>query len=244
MKTPDRLFDYFTLEAGEQLEILEIEAAKETQPDTARLIAAARRLTGSARMARLGLLADTASSMERIAGELVRAEIFWTPGLRAALNALLAQLRSGVANVKNLSDEQSQRLREKADGLLAFSRLERNESEPIPISRLFFDDAGPHIVRLAQGPAATAKDKKAGRGARGKNLRKLLGESIQKLGGGAAESATPPDGIISIEQLLYRGKSALDRAREIAASAKDAGATPSRDELMELYDLLELAGGE
>jgi hypothetical protein len=52
------------------------------------------------------------------------------------------------------------------------------------------------------------------------------------------------DGIVPIQDLLYRGRSALRRATQLGQSFRRAGAAPSRDDLDELYDLLELAEAE
>jgi hypothetical protein len=49
---------------------------------------------------------------------------------------------------------------------------------------------------------------------------------------------------VPIQDLLYRGRSALRRAAQIGQSFRNSGATPNTDELAELYDLLELAEAE
>jgi hypothetical protein len=51
----------------------------------------------------------------------------------------------------------------------------------------------------------------------------------------------PEDTIVPIESLLYRGRSALDRAVEIRDEIKRGGQAPDPDALEELFDLLELA---
>ena len=49
------------------------------------------------------------------------------------------------------------------------------------------------------------------------------------------------DGVVPIQDLLYRGRAALRRAAQLGQSFRTSGSTPNADELAELYDLLELA---
>jgi hypothetical protein len=57
------------------------------------------------------------------------------------------------------------------------------------------------------------------------------------------ESAPPASasGVVPIESLLYSGRSALARAREIRAAQAAAAREPTPEELDELMDLMELA---
>jgi HPt (histidine-containing phosphotransfer) domain-containing protein len=52
------------------------------------------------------------------------------------------------------------------------------------------------------------------------------------------------DGVVPIQDLLYRGKAALARAREVGDGIKAAGLSPDADALAELLDLLELAASD
>ena len=52
------------------------------------------------------------------------------------------------------------------------------------------------------------------------------------------------DGVVPIQDLLYRGRSALRRAAQLGQEFRRAAGAPSADELAELYDLLELAEAE
>ena len=52
------------------------------------------------------------------------------------------------------------------------------------------------------------------------------------------------DGVVPIQALLYRGKSALARARVVGDEIKAAGLSPDADALAELFDLLELAASD
>ncbi|MDA1081228.1 MAG: Hpt domain-containing protein [Gemmatimonadetes bacterium] len=52
------------------------------------------------------------------------------------------------------------------------------------------------------------------------------------------------DGVVPIQELVYRGRAALARAIEVGESIKSGGATPDQKTLAELFDLLELATTE
>ena len=109
----------------------------------------------------------------------------------------------------------------------------------IPISRLFFDDDGPHIVATAPAPARFTP-------ARGRELQNLIGTTIAQLGGvsgGTHKTPTPLPPPVPIESLLYRGRAALDRALEIRA-ARVAGEFPAPEAVEELLDLIALAAEE
>ncbi len=83
----------------------------------------------------------------------------------------------------------------------------------------------------------------------GAALHDLLGAGISGLSNlGSTPLAEPveleDDGVVPIQDLLYRGKSALRRAAQLGQTYRTSGATPNADELAELYDLLELAEAE
>ncbi|MEO7368212.1 MAG: hypothetical protein ABIZ36_09665 [Gemmatimonadaceae bacterium] len=114
--------------------------------------------------------------------------------------------------------------------------------ETIPISNLFFDDAGPHVVRAGYtGQQAEARYTPA----RGHELQALLSTSIAQLGGVSRERSRrtpviPPP--VPIDTLLYRGRAAIDRALEIRSIVGDA--MPNRQTVDELFDLVALAATE
>lgn len=246
MKTPERLFDYFTLEANEQLTVLEEEASREGRPNVGRFIAAARELTSSAQMARLTSLAEIASGIEKIARDVIRNKVPWTKDLREAVLAGIRELRVSVARVKELDESDYIRLRRHSREVMTFTREEVPPSETIPISRLFYDDAGPHIVRLSHSESAAAETAPHG-STRGRALKDLLDASIARLGGGADKKRSEPaqqDAVMPVESLLYRGRGALDRAREIGSHVRAEKRVPAADEMTELFDLLDLAATE
>ncbi len=110
--------------------------------------------------------------------------------------------------------------------------------ELVPISSLFFDGPGPHVVR-AGFPSAPV---------RGQELRKLLDTSIIQLGAvsGAVRRKTParPTPAVGIDSLLYRGHAALVRALEVREEIVATGTAQAPDQIEELLDLVALAATE
>src|SRR5260221_8892998 len=105
----------------------------------------------------------------------------------------------------------------------------------VPISRLFFDDDGPHVVATQPAPARYTP-------ARGVELQNLIGTTIAQLGavsGGTRRTPTPLPPVVPIESLLYRGRAALERALEIRLS-RVPGQLPASDAIEELLDLIAL----
>ena len=121
-----------------------------------------------------------------------------------------------------------------------------SSSHPIiPISNLFFDGPGPHVVRAGFPPTTAATPKFTP--ARGHELQALLNTSISQLGAvsGEARRKTPmPLPLVDIETLFYRGASALARALEVREEIV-RGSSPVADEkVAELLDLVALAATE
>jgi hypothetical protein len=117
-----------------------------------------------------------------------------------------------------------------------------SEADVIPIAALFYDDGGPHIIAPATQAAGPARHTPA----RGRELQNLLGSTILQLGGvagGKRRTPTPVPAPVAIESLLYRGRSALERALEIRA-ARSVGHALSDELIEELLDLIALAAEE
>ncbi|MCC7194740.1 MAG: hypothetical protein IT356_04195 [Gemmatimonadaceae bacterium] len=83
----------------------------------------------------------------------------------------------------------------------------------------------------------------------GASLEQALASGLTSLERLSAEPLAEPaivdedDGVVPIQELLYRGRAALLRAVEVGAVMK-AGGAPGEDALAELFDLLELATTE
>ncbi len=89
---------------------------------------------------------------------------------------------------------------------------------------------------LAPAPSGTALHEMLGAGIDG--LRNLDDTPL------AEPAELEDDGVVPIQDLLYRGQAALRRAAQLGLSLRRSGGTPNADELAELYDLLELAAAE
>ena len=280
MTTPGRLLDFFTLEAGEYLTHLESLATRESmQPaDATQFAAAARGLRGSATMAKAGSLARLATSVERIASAVVQGAISWEPELQRSLVGAIEDLKLLVRSVRQWGAEQDARVEESLGRLARYApaREERREDLILPISQLFYNDDGPHIVYVApnakthyeqqlreQGgigagtlspevkrvptPAREASPANTKTPARGQDLRDALSSSLatmRSLETRHSGPQPPATELVPIQELLYRGQRAIERAAEIRRALKKSGTPPTRALVDELVDLVELASAE
>ena len=118
--------------------------------------------------------------------------------------------------------------------------------EIIPISSLFFDGPGPHVVRAGFPPRNASTDKYTP--ARGHELQTLLNTSIMQLGAVSGSSIRktpvrlPPP--VAIETLLYRGRAALDRALQVREEIMEGESSELQSRVEELLDLVALAATE
>ena len=83
----------------------------------------------------------------------------------------------------------------------------------------------------------------------GRELQTLLQSGIAGFSTLAARPLSQPvplvdETVVPIQSLLYSGRGALDRARELRAEIAQAGGAPSPDTLAELFDLLDLAAAD
>lgn len=282
MTTPGRLLDFFTLEAVEYLNRLESLVTREglQQADALQLAAAARGLRGSATMAKATGISTLANTVERISGRVVQGAIQWEPELQRSMVGAIEDLKLVVRSVRNWSSEQDARVEESLRRLARYAppREEPKEDLILPISQLFYNDDGPHIVHVATNPKTHYEQQlretggRIGPGAlspevkrvltpaqeaaalsaartppRGKELRDVLNSSLATMRGletrtsGSQPVASEP---IPIQQLLYRGQRAIERAAEIRRALKKSGTAPTRALVDELVDLVELASAE
>lgn len=104
----------------------------------------------------------------------------------------------------------------------------------VSIESLFYDDAGPHLLVTGRRPTP-----------RGLALHALLESGIAGLGGLDTEPFSPPADIdeppVPVEDLLYHGRAALDRAIEVRNIVRTRGGIALPEEIEEIFDLLELA---
>ena len=83
----------------------------------------------------------------------------------------------------------------------------------------------------------------------GRELQTFLQSGIAGFSTLAARPLSQPvplvdETVVPIQSLLYSGRSALDRARELRAEMAQHGTSPSPDALAELFDLLDLAAAD
>jgi HPt (histidine-containing phosphotransfer) domain-containing protein len=156
MTMPGRLLDFFSLEASEYLTRLESLAAKKgMEPsDATQFAAAARGLRGSATMAKAGGIVQVAMTVERIGSGVVHGATTWEPELQRALIGVIEDLKLLVRSVRTWGVDQDARVEESLRRLARFApaRKEQTEDLIIPISQLFFNDDGQHIIYVAPNP--------------------------------------------------------------------------------------------
>jgi chemotaxis protein histidine kinase CheA len=281
MTMPGRLLDFFSLEASEYLTRLESLAAKKAMEpsDATQFAAAARGLRGSATMAKAGGIVQVAMTVERIGSGVVHGATTWEPELQRALIGVIEDLKLLVRSVRTWGVDQDARVEESLRRLARFApaRKEQTEDLIIPISQLFFNDDGQHIIYVAPNPKThyeqQLREQSGGIGPgtlspevkrvptpsrevppppprtppRGQELRDVLNSSLATMRGldtrhsGPQPTATD---LVPIQQLLYRGQSAIERAAEIRRALKKSGTPPTRALVDELVDLVELAAAE
>jgi chemotaxis protein histidine kinase CheA len=280
MTTPGRLLDFFALEASEYLSRLESLVTQQTMPasDATQLAAAARGLRGSATMAKANELARLANSVERIAGGVVQGATKWEPDVQRLMVGAVEDLKLLVRSVRTWGAEQDARVEESVRRLARYgpTKESRNDDVILPISQLFYNDDGQHVVYVAPnpkthyeqqlretgpiGPGKLSPDVKrmptpaearaaseAKTPPRGKELRDVLNSSLATMrsletrNSGAQPQATE---LVPIQELLYKGQRAIERAAEIRRALKKSGTAPTRALVDELVDLVELASTE
>jgi chemotaxis protein histidine kinase CheA len=280
MTTPGRLLDFFTLEASEYLTRLEALVTQQgLQPsDAVQLAAAARGLRGSATMAKATGVSSLANTVERIAGRVVQGATQWEPELQRSMVGAIEDLKLVVRSVRNWGADQDARVEESLRRLARYAppREERKEDLIVPISQLFYNDAGQHVVYVAPNPKThyeqqlrdtgrvgpgvlspevkrvptpaqeAAGMKEARTPPRGKELRDVLNSSLATMRGLETRNSGPQPAteLVPIQQLLYKGQRAIERAAEIRRALKKSGNAPTRALVDELVDLVELASTE
>lgn len=290
MTMPGRLLDYFALEASEYLTRLETLVGKPgmQSSDATQFVAAARGLRGSATMAKASGPARLATAVERVASSVAQGALTWEPEVQRALVGAIEDLKLLVRAVRNWGAEQDARL-EQSVGRLARYAPEREERKDVihPISNLFYNDDGPHIVYVAPNPRTSyeqqLRDQGGGIGPgvlspevkrvpttpsqqtttqaaparptpsstqtppKGRELRDVLNSSLATMRSLETRNSgpqPPATGLVPIQELLYRGQRAIERAAEIRRALKKSGTPPTRALVDELVDLVELAATE
>jgi hypothetical protein len=199
-----------------------------------------------------GLIAGVADSIASGATE-------WNPSLGGTLMAAIDDLRHLAGRPTQFSDEDSEHLHHRASELSPYVRApqlaaagpaptappaaavdDRAETPAvppqapiIPISDLFYADAGPHIISGGMPTAAKEKSDILGRG-----IDALDNLTMKPIAKQVTFASTE---VIPVETLLYRGRAALERAAALREQIKIAGGVASPATLDEMYDLIGLA---
>jgi chemotaxis protein histidine kinase CheA len=281
MTMPGRLLDFFSLEATEYLNRLEtlVNRRGMESADARQFAAAARGLRGSATMAKAGGVVQLAMTVERIASGVVQGATTWEPELQRALIGAVEDLKLLVRSVRTWGTEQDARLQDSLRQLARYApaREERRDDLIVPISHLFFNDEGPHIVYVAPNPKTHYEQQLREQGGgigpgtlspevkrvptpsrevppspartppRGQELRDVLNSSLATMRGLETRHSgpqPPATELVPIQELLYRGHRAIERAAEIRRALKKSGTPPTRALVDELVDLVELAAAE
>ncbi len=281
MTMPGRLLDFFSLEATEYLNRLEslVNKSGMEPADATQFAAAARGLRGSATMAKAGGIVQLAMTVERVASGVVHGATSWEPEVQRALVGAIEDLKLLVRSLRTWGAEQDARVQDSLRRLARYApaREERRADLIIPISQLFYNDDGPHILYVAPNPKThyeqQLREKGGGIGpgtlspevkrvptpsrevppapartpARGQELRDVLNSSLatmRSLETRHSGPQPPATELVPIQELLYRGQRAIERAAEIRRALKKSGTPPTRALVDELVDLVELAATE
>ncbi len=217
------LLDFFVLEAGECLESLDgLLARNEPQgPDPEALLKDARRLRGSATMAKLPAFSDVAGAIERVARAIREQAISWTPVVRASLIGAVDDLKVLLHRVRDWGEVEQAKARARAAELEAMAPVVARPA-PAPAAgalgtaflALEADELAMGIAGVRARPADAAH-------------RDVVLQRVRRLRGIAALKDLPPMGEIveGIERALH----AIERdhgtigevAHEVLASATD-----------------------
>jgi hypothetical protein len=150
----------------------------------------------------------------------------------------------GFAAARSSSTPPAPRITTRVSTPLATPSLRRTVATPVFAAPVEADPPQPAPVidrRTPWAPVAAAPS--------GAALDSMLTQSLAGLAGLEREPLSEPlevedDGVVPIQDLVYRGRSALHRAVLIGDTLKRAGGTPDAESLGELFDLLELATTE
>ncbi len=269
MSTPNRLLDFFALEASEYLVRIEAAVAGD-KADVQSLQSGARGLRGSATMARTTPIANLAGRIEAIAQKISDGNLAFEPQLRRVVRSAVETLNTLVQSVRAWGPEHDERTRRALDELDSFAPSVQAQYDDVivPISELFYTDAGPHVIEVAPSARTTFEQRlrekqsrpeahaaafqpaaqpqalrQTGVGLRGAALREALGSSLAQMRP-LERPGEPEPQVVPIQNLLYKGKAAVDRSKELRAQIFAAKTAPSRETIAELCDLVELAGAE
>lgn len=210
----------------------------------------------AAAAAQLETLAELASAVERVCVAVADGALHWEPSLGGALMSAVDELTALVGSATSWSSEHDARARASASDLSEYApapagsktaaaaggaAADPRSGDPrsedprpiVPIESLFYTDHASPIEMAASLLDASISAMGALTGA--------LGDLVANPLVSSDRAAPPENAIVPVEQLVYRGRAALDRAIEVRDELREAGGAPDPAALDELYDLIALA---
>ena len=217
------LLDFFVLEAGECLEQLDglLARADSQGPAPDALLREARRLRGSATMAKLAGFADVAAAIERAARGLREQTVPWDQALRGALTGAVDDLKVLLHRVRDWGEADQARARARSAELDRYAPAAPRPSEPKSAGALGNAFLALEADELAMGVAGVRS--RPGDAAH----RDVVMQRVRRLRGIAALKDLPP--MAEIVEGIERALRAIDAAggalgevvHEALASATD-----------------------
>lgn len=147
----DRVNAYFAKEALEYLDELDALLAGSLTPPADHFFRLTTGVRGSAQMAEVDSVGPLAEALEDVARGLAAGSVRWSEELHSLSVGAVHDLKEMIGALVHASPP-SDELRDATEG-----RMKPDVSGPagraIPISELFYDDEGPHILESDRAPA-------------------------------------------------------------------------------------------
>lgn len=142
-----RLSDYLTRETTEYLDQLDRLLSLPGRPDPEHLLRLARGVRGSAQMAGLETIAAVAERLEDALQSVISNTIIWSEEIRLLGVQTVRDLQILVRALSRWGPEEEARVR---SAIHRWDEIGSGEAGGVvPISALYFDDSGPHVVAEA-----------------------------------------------------------------------------------------------
>lgn len=215
------LLEFYAAEAGEYVARLDalLASAGPTGPDAAALLRHARALRGSSTMARQDSIARVARALERVFHALRDGTLRWDAALANRLREANGGVSELVRSVRTWSSANEVRATTSATELERLAAgIEARGDAPMGVEQVI--PIG-ELFPNEPGPHV-----------------------LYAAPNPAAGAAMEADGVVFVDTLLYRGRSALARAIATRDEIRQRDGAPPDDVLAELFDLLDLAAAE
>jgi hypothetical protein len=239
------LLDSFIIEAGNNLARLDVLVARAGlgAPSTAELLTEARALRAAATLAKQEAIATVAAGLVRLTKALHEQQLQWDAARRGTTISTIDDLKILVRHVRTWSADDDVRATRRADELAALvpavgSGVTQRADRGVDADAAARERVVPIEALAPDEPAGDLPQT-------GAALHALLSSGIAGLTGLDAEPFSPPavveEELVGIDELLYRGRAALDRAIAVRDAIRASQAPAPADQLEELFALLDLA---